>query len=488
MNISKRIYNFISFVKGYLLRKSFKVSFGFFSTIIVFFFTFGTYAQEGLTEGISPAWEGTKCLHNTASGTECEEDNINSHEGLSIVNITWAGVTLMAPELTPNYEDIEINQSIPHDLKRGLLGMTTDASDALYANYPMINVSSHLAQQWVPGYKDGSTSIYAATGYEELSNAGITGLWTKSLNISYIVFVLIMIAAGFMIMFRNKLGGQTIVTLGNVLPRVIISLIIATFSFAIAGLIIDLGGILNLIIREMLGPDNVAPISTLGHIMKSVISGSFRSFTDSVISGLGIQPFLDDSLGGTNAGLSGIIKGALVTAIFASSPVLGAVGMFIVLCVVGIVLFGAIKVLITLFKAYFTLLITVILGPLQITLGAIPGNNRMITNWLLSIIRNVLVFPLVLFIINLPNAINFQGNIYLPLRLVGDFDSPNISPGWGALLLAIFRIFSLYFAAQAPKFLETWLPANTSPAFKEGMGNVKASMQKIPFVGGLFKG
>jgi hypothetical protein len=37
---------------------------------------------------------------------------------------------------------------------------------------------------------------------------------------------------------------------------------------------------------------------------------------------------------------------------------------------------GAIMVLITLFKAYFQLLISVVLGPLQITLGAIPGITK----------------------------------------------------------------------------------------------------------------
>jgi hypothetical protein len=36
------------------------------------------------------------------------------------------------------------------------------------------------------------------------------------------VFVIVMIIAGFMIMVRNKIGGQTMVTLGNVLPNVLL--------------------------------------------------------------------------------------------------------------------------------------------------------------------------------------------------------------------------------------------------------------------------
>ena len=125
--------------------------------------------------------------------------------------------------------------------------MANDAAVAVYANYPWVNIPDHLAQQWVPGYKDSTTALYAQneeipSGYNELQAAGIQSLWTDVLNLAYIFFVIVMIIAGFMIMFRHKIGGQAMVTLGNVLPNVIIALIVATFSFAIAGLIIDLGG------------------------------------------------------------------------------------------------------------------------------------------------------------------------------------------------------------------------------------------------------
>lgn len=495
MGISKKIYKIISRFKEIRDKRAIKFSIMTFLTFILFFFTFSTYAQETMQK-IKPSWDGTKEFHNTISGAGSkDEDNMNSREGLEVLNSGWTAVSLIAPELTEGGADLGLNDNIPYDLKRGLLGMTEDASDALYANYPMINVPEHLAQQWVPGYKDDSTSLYAASGYEELSGTGINVFWAKVLNISYVIFVVIMIISGFMIMFRHKLGGQAIVTLGSVLPRVIVALIIATFSFAIAGLFIDLGGILCGIVAYVLDlGDQVVPISTLGGLMKAVLQGGLGLTTtiSGIIGGIGIGSFIGAGVGSAAAGATGI-AGAIAAM---SNPVgwtavgvIGAIGIIICLVILGIVLFGAIKVLITLFKAYFSLLLSVILGPLQITMGAIPGNNRLITNWLLSIVRNVLVFPMVLFIVNLPNAILAQGtdlNVSFPAKLVGDNSGMNINAtGW--IFIAVLKIFVLYFAAQAPKFLESWFPANTSPAVKEGLGNVRDSMSKIPLVGGLFK-
>ena len=155
--------------------------------------------------------------------------------------------------------------------------MSEDAGYAVYAAYPRVNIGEHCLQQWVPGYKESVTSLYAASsspssGYDELVHSGITPMWTKALNISYVFFVLVMIVAGFMIMFRHKIGGQAMVTLGTVLPKVIISLILATFSFAIAGLIIDLGGVLTSLAAFIVQNNGEAnPISGIGGIMKSVL-------------------------------------------------------------------------------------------------------------------------------------------------------------------------------------------------------------------------
>ena len=466
-------------------------------TVILFFGVFNVYAQE---DKISPDYSGTKTFHNEMSGVDPEEDNMNSREGLEVLNSAWTALSLIAPEVTENGPEVMNNPNIPYDLRRGVLGMVEDAGNLAYASYPVINVPEHLAQQWVPGYQESVTSLYAQnsstgheSGYSELMGSGIVKLWNRTLNLAYVAFVVIMIAAGFMIMFRHKLGGQTMVTIGNVLPGVITALILATFSFAIAGLIIDLGGVLTGLVAFILGEGaEIQSISTWGGLMMSVLSGGVGLTT--IISGVGGLIFGAAGVGGaalaTGAGLTAIATGPVGWLILGS---VGAIGIILALVIVGVIAVGALKVLIALFKAYFSLLLGVILGPIQITLGAMPGNSHMIKNWFLGIFRNVMVFPVVLFIVNIPNALMNSGSEVLlkfPGKLV--YEDPNTYDAGGidvagGLFIFILKIFVLYFAAQAPKFLEAWFPPNSPKAVGEGLASAQASLSKIPLVGGLFK-
>lgn len=232
-------------------------------------------------------------------------------------------------------------------------------------------------------------------------------------------------------------------------------------------------------------------ISSLGPIMGSVFRGGLGSITGIVGSSgavLGLIPLLAVGKGIGIAALSGVIAsggGALILL------GLGTVGLLFALVILVIIFVGAVQVVITLLKAYFQLLIAVILGPLQITLGALPSGGSAIKNWIFSILRNVLVFPVVFFIINLPNALLAAGDIRLrlPAKLVYE-DSTTYDPNGigvaGGLFIGILKIFVLYFAAQAPKFIESIFPPNSNKGLSAGFEASKASMSKIPLIGGFF--
>jgi hypothetical protein len=497
MSISRHIYERYLSTREFVNSKSFKNSIVGFLAILLFFGVFNVYANEDTT--IAPAWEGTKKFHNKISGTDEDEDNMNSRQGLEVLNTGWTAVSLIAPEITEEGANAMRDESIPYDLRRGLLGMAEDAGNTVYALYPTVDIPRHLAQQWVPGYKESVTSLYAQggttvghpTGYQELVNTGIVGLWNRTLNLSYVFFVLVMIVAGFMIMFRHKIGGQTMVTISSVLPGVILALVLATFSFAIAGLIIDLGGVATGLVAFILGQGTeIHSTSNFIGLMSSVMQGiNLGGLIAGTVSALGLGALLK---GGAALGLS-LFNPGFLAGIAAGALVVGAIGLIILLVILGIIFVGAIKVLITLYKAYFALLLAVILGPIQITLGAIPGNTKMIRNWFLTILRNVLVFPVVLFIINIPNAIAATGAdayIRFPGKLVyedpGTYAPTEINVA-GGVFMFILRIFVLYFAAQAPKYLEAVFPPNSSKEMAEGVGAAKASLQKVPLFGGLFK-
>ena len=63
--------------------------------------------------------------------------------------------------------------------------------------------------------------------------------WKTFRNLAYLFFVLIFLVIGFMIMFRHKINGQTVVTIQQAIPNIIVALLFVTFSYAIGGLLID---------------------------------------------------------------------------------------------------------------------------------------------------------------------------------------------------------------------------------------------------------
>ena len=79
---------------------------------------------------------------------------------------------------------------------------------------------------------------YAATGFEGLSP--LIKIWSAFRNIVYLLFVIVFIIIGVAIMLRLHIDPRTVMTIENQIPKIIIGLVMVTFSFAIAGFLIDL--------------------------------------------------------------------------------------------------------------------------------------------------------------------------------------------------------------------------------------------------------
>lgn len=141
--------------------------------------------------------------------------------------------------------------------------------------------------------------VYAAEGIGFGSLKPFLVIWKKFRDLAFLILVLILISIGFMIMFRAKLDAQTVIGIENALPKIIISMILITFSFAIAGFLIDImyvlislilstvGDIANLNIDKLqakyiqAGPDDITPLLTgnVDSLLGSPIQGfiAFRN-------------------------------------------------------------------------------------------------------------------------------------------------------------------------------------------------------------------
>ncbi|HNZ70579.1 MAG TPA: hypothetical protein PKJ86_01035 [Candidatus Dojkabacteria bacterium] len=451
----------------------------------MFFFSFNTYAQtSSSTESqfldTTATWDAEvkKCKVLTASdglNIECATRNTLVSALTTVINET-------APEMTVSGQKMLADESIPNSAKTGLLSMVDNAIGASFSAQPNIDVVAYMQSEWVPGYTD-NTSVYAGNGYDFLKGHGITGLYRTFQTISYILFVIILIISGFMIMFRQKIGGQTAITIMNTLPNVILGLVLVTFSFSIVGILLNVGSWLTDLIAGFLGfaspQEGIMLNSPLG------LFSFFGQTIDAEKSGL----FLDVPAISGGGGILLLVLGSIF-----SSGILATAGIIMLLLAVVIIclmIYAGIRVFITLFKAYLSILIQTVTAPIQITIGTFPGNNKFIMNWFNSVLKSVLTFPIVYLIINLPIYL-FSNEINLDIQGLTsgtlEIEGGGLSSVLGFILYAVFPIVCFFFAADAPKILNDFLPTESGKGLQEAIAGTQAGLSKIPLVGSLISG
>src|SRR3989344_1573550 len=96
------------------------------------------------------------------------------------------------------------------------------------------------------GYlKDIGTKLHIipeaeAQGFGFTAVNPILQLWRIVRDLTYFLLILVIVVMAFMIMFRVRTSPQTVITIQSAIPRIIFALILITFSYAIAGFMIDL--------------------------------------------------------------------------------------------------------------------------------------------------------------------------------------------------------------------------------------------------------
>lgn len=258
---------------------------------------------------------------------------------------------------------------------------TPPASSVEYIAYLRDSFSNPFGAQ--PAYAQG-------IGFSSLSP--VLGLWRLFRNLAYFLFVIIFLVTGFLIMFRSKIGGQAAVTVQQALPKMIVSLLLVTFSYAIAGLLID---VMYLLIYLIIGIFQIQ-----GHADLDFAELVRKAFEYNIFSN-----GLDLIANGRSGGMVGDIAGALGNlTVDALGLEQGWLGAYVVQGAANIVftLILAVAILVALFRVFFNLLISyisvfllVIFSPIQLLLGALPGQNTF-GPWVKSIFEKLLVFPVII--------------------------------------------------------------------------------------------
>jgi len=156
--------------------------------------------------------------------------------------------SMMGEACTNNPADADKNYG------KSFLGFVSNLIVLPFANPPASGIAwtySGLANAgFVP-------KTLAAEGIGMGSIQPFAKIWKIFRDVTYLLLVVVLIAIGFMVMFRTKINPQTVISVENSLPKIIMALILITFSFAIAGFLIDLMYMLIAVIISILGRPEV---------------------------------------------------------------------------------------------------------------------------------------------------------------------------------------------------------------------------------------
>lgn len=374
--------------------------------------------------------------------------------------------------------------------KNSIFGFMTNLIILPYTNPPASGV------YWLASSLQNAGFIpktYAAEGIGFGALKPFINLWKVFRDVSYMLLVLILVIIGFMIMFRMKLNPQTVISVENALPKIVVSLLLITFSFAIAGFLIDLMYVVIAITISLMSnnnmyynagqfqkefltadtmklagamfpaKDNSFMVSGLGLFMNlgnALLSllGPFNGILRGLLGGAGVligvlktDHWLNwlihafDDTAAVTGKIPGLILGAIIIPIV--SILLGAIGAFLLpqLLVAVFVLLTALllffRIFTLLIKAYINILIMVIFSPLFMLFEAIPGRSAF-SYWFKNLVAEILTFPIViiLFLVGyviVNNLITPATSIWTPPFFGG------IDPAAFSLILGMAIIFMI---------------------------------------------
>jgi len=286
--------------------------------------------------------------------------------------------------------------------------------------------------------------------YAQNAGAGFQGLtplisiWTAFRNIVYLFLVIVFVVIGLAIMLRVKIDPRTVMSIQNQIPKIIIGILVVTFSFAIAGFLIDLMWVFIYLIYGIIsGVGNVnqfnpvnlqgtnafsavnglsgfvgivgssakatgsvissmftGPIGgVLGTFVSSIISFMVLHFTplghiaDGLTKALGGIPLFGKAAEAIAEGTFSLAIGGVATA-FLGSTILHWFATAVAFIIISIALLAALfRLWFTLIMAYVHILLDVVLAPFWIIGGIVPGSPISLSGWLRDIGANLLAFP-----------------------------------------------------------------------------------------------
>ena len=278
----------------------------------------------------------------------------------------------------------------------------------------------------------------------------IQDMWRASRDVAFGLFVIVAIIFAFMIMFRVKISPQVVISIQSSIPKLILALILVTFSYAIAGFLVDLMyiviGILSLILPRFAAGTNLTPPDAFNLLTGVGTSGNQEavwglmgySFVYLAVFTLTLLVLLSQYV---SVILIGLAAGGLTFLTGGLAPLL-----VIILIIVAVIIciWNMIKTWWMLIKAFVNILLLTIFAPLQIMVGTLIPNFGF-GSWVRSFSANLATFVVtgflmvmaMIFLLHAWNNTGFGLSMeFLASLLGGSLNpfNPDFSPYWPPLL------------------------------------------------------
>ncbi|KKU92305.1 MAG: hypothetical protein UY21_C0002G0004 [Microgenomates group bacterium GW2011_GWA1_48_10] len=436
---------------------------------------YGTWFAPSLDSYLRDTWGSFGTSDKAGTGTQDGQDTGRGSRESDVNAAKWASMMVSYDGFALGCLSAQCG-SVANGAPLGASGFFARGIDAMMTNRPASSIEyiAYLGNKLhVPGTPNVAYAADGGLGFTRLSP--ILPIWTVTRNLAYLVFAVVFIVIGVMIMTRQKIDPKTVASVQNALPKVIMALILVTFSYAIAGFLIDIMYVALALVVTLAG--SISP--SIADHGKTILSKNIFATVFDITGFFNITGGVFGAVQNITASFLGPGGGTVLQGTPAEQAGKTGIGAIAFVVVAIALLIAVFRTWLALLGAYANIILGVIFAPLRLMMDAIPGQNQF-SAWLRDMVANLLAFPLVLILILIGEIIiqaghDTTGGFAPPLIGGSDLTEMAAIVGLGILLTIPKAVSILQEALKTPpfKFGSAWMesmqpPANTTRGFVAG--------------------
>lgn len=465
---------------------------------------------------------------------EYKKKIIGLFTNLHLINCILIGERCQKKDPAQTKSDISLPENIkqlePY-YKNGVLGVVQNLIAVPYA-YPPSSFG-YVFIQTLNKLSPVKTAYAQVGGLGFNSLAAFASFWSVNRNIAYSLIIFILVVTGFLLIFRYKIDPNTSIDLEKVFMKTFLVILAITFSYAIAGLIIDLAYLLLFIIFNIAKQNTLAGASEIEKLYGQTNFGDFfhyllnqgnphqladnfynilpKDFQIAIKSILkpilalqmypliataarSIATIFETSVGGSflvsvstefdPGAFFASIAAFPISVVFATALAGWLIKLCILISVLIALLFLYFKILFLLIGSYVEVVFSVLFSPFILLVDIFPGKNQFVF-WIKHLTANMLTFPLLAFLLlagaNITQIIANSTDSFLPPPLAGLNQSILASLIGIGILISIPQIINRIKRWITPEYTLVNFPSTPGAM----LGTIATLIPFIPFVSSL---